>query len=113
MDTAAAPENNVNNINPNILKFAILSKLPPLNIIYLSILNLITNHKINEKELLEKTFATKENKEVIIKEPSTKDECSIIAMAEKNAKETLMQKLYETKSNLNLIYKFSIAFNLV
>jgi len=72
----------------------------------------ITNHKINEKELLEKTFATKENKEVIIKEPSTKDECSIIAMAEKNAKETLMQKLYETKSNLNLIYKLSKKFKL-
>ncbi len=72
----------------------------------------ITNHKINEKELLEKTFATKENKEVIIKEPSTKDERSIIAMAEKNAKETLMQKLYETKSNLNLIYKLSKKFKL-
>ena len=72
----------------------------------------ITNHKINEKELLEKTFATKENKEVIIKEPSTKDERSIIAMAEKNAKETLTQKLYETKSNLNLIYKLSKKFKL-
>ena len=72
----------------------------------------ITNHKINEKELLEKTFSTKENKEVIIKEPSTKDERSIVAMAEKNAKETLMQKLYETKSNLNLIYKLSKKFKL-
>ena len=72
----------------------------------------ITNHKINEKILLEKTFTNKENKEIIIKEPSTKDECSIIAMAEKNAKETLMQKLYETKSNLNLIYKLSKKFKL-
>ncbi|MDC0344491.1 excinuclease ABC subunit UvrC [Pelagibacteraceae bacterium] len=72
----------------------------------------ITNHKINEKELLEKTFANKENKEVVIKEPSTKDEHSIIVMAEKNAKETLTQKLYETQSNLNLIYKLSKKFKL-
>jgi len=72
----------------------------------------ITNHKINEKELLEKTFASKENKAVVIKEPSTKDERSIIAMAEKNAKETLTQKLYETQSNLNLIYKLSKKFKL-
>jgi len=72
----------------------------------------ITNHKINEKELLEKTFTTKENKEVVIKEPTTKDEYSIIAMAEKNAKETLTQKLYETQSNLNLIYKLSKKFKL-
>ena len=33
-------------------------------------------------------------------------------MAEKNAKETLMQKLYETQSNLNLIYKLSKKFKL-
>ena len=72
----------------------------------------ITNHKINEKELLEKTFTSKENKEVIIKEPTTKDERSIVTMAEKNAKETLMQKLYETQSNLNLIYKLSKKFKL-
>ena len=72
----------------------------------------ITNHKINEKELLEKTFASKENKAVVIKKPSTKDEHSIIAMAEKNAKETLTQKLYETQSNLNLIYKLSKKFKL-
>jgi len=72
----------------------------------------ITNHKINEKELLEKTFAIKENKEVIIKEPSTKDERSIVAMAEKNAKETLSQKIYETQSNSNLIYKLSKKFKL-
>ena len=72
----------------------------------------ITNHKINEKELLEKTFASKENKEVIIKEPSTKDERSIVAMAEKNAKETLTQKIYETQSNSNLIYKLSKKFKL-
>ena len=72
----------------------------------------ITNHKINERELLEKTFANKENKKIIIKEPSTKDERSIIVMAEKNAKETLTQKLYETQSNLNLIYKLSKKFKL-
>jgi excinuclease ABC subunit C len=72
----------------------------------------ITNHKINEKELLEKTFTSKENKEVIIKEPETKDEHSIVAMTEKNAKETLMQKLYETQSNLNLIFKLSKKFKL-
>jgi len=73
---------------------------------------IITNHKINEKELLEKTFGSKENKEINIKEPTTKDERSIITMAEKNAKETLIQKLYETKSNLNLIYKLSQKFKL-
>ena len=72
----------------------------------------ITSHKINERELLEKTFTIKENKKIIVKESKTKEEYSLVKMAEKNAKEALTQKLYETQSNLNLIEKLSKKFKL-
>ena len=73
---------------------------------------IITNHKINEKKLLEKTFSIKENKDIIIKEAKKKEEQSLTSMAEKNAKQALTQKLYETQSNLSLINKLSKKFKL-
>jgi excinuclease ABC subunit C len=73
---------------------------------------IITNHKINEKKLLEKTFSVKENKNIIIKEAKKKEEKSLTVMAEKNAKQTLTQKLYEAQSNESLIKKFSKKFKL-
>ena len=73
---------------------------------------IITNHKINKKKLLEKTFSIKENKDIIIKEAKKKEEQSLTSMAEKNAKQALTQKLYETQSNLSLINKLSKKFKL-
>jgi len=72
----------------------------------------ITSHKINEKKLLEKTFSIKENKEITVQEAKKKEELSLVLMAEKNAKQALTQKLYETQSNLSLINKLSIKFKL-
>jgi len=73
---------------------------------------IITNHKINEKKILEKKFSIKENKDIIIKEAKKKEEQSLTSMAEKNAKQALTQKLYETQSNLSLINKLSKKFKL-
>jgi len=73
---------------------------------------IITNHKINEKKLLEKTFSIKENKNIALKEAKKKEELSLTAMAEKNAKQALIQKLYETQSNLSLINNLSNKFKL-
>ena len=72
----------------------------------------ITSHKINEKKLLEKTFSIKENKEITVQEAKKKEELSLVLMAEKNAKQALTQKLYETQSNLSLINKLSKKFKL-
>ena len=73
---------------------------------------IITNHKINEIKLLEKTFSLKENKKVVVKEAKKKEEQSLSYMAEKNAKQALTQKMYETQSNLHLINKLSKKFKL-
>tara|TARA_X000001036_G_scaffold393911_1_gene393864 strand:- start:2201 stop:4039 length:1839 start_codon:yes stop_codon:yes gene_type:complete len=73
---------------------------------------IITNYQIFEKVLLEKAFSGKENKNVIIKEAKTKEEISLSNLAEKNAKQALTQKLYDTKSNTNLIEQLTSKFNL-
>ena len=73
---------------------------------------IITSHKINEKKLLQKTFSIKENKEINVKEAQKKEEKSLVSMAEKNAKQALTQKLYETQGNLSLINKLSKKFKL-
>ena len=73
---------------------------------------IITNHKINEKKLLEKAFSIKEKKEIIIKEAKKKEEKLLTSMAEKNAKQALKIKLYETQSNLSLIEKLIKKFKL-
>jgi len=73
---------------------------------------IITSHKINETKLLEKTFSIKENKQITVKVAKKKEELSLTSMAEKNAKQALTQKLYETESNVNLINKVSKKFKL-
>ena len=98
------PEENLSNILSSfIAQFYENKAIPSL---------IITNQKINEKKLLEEAFYIKENKEIIIKEAKTKEELSLSAMAEKNAKETLNQRLYETQSNLNLMESLSKKFQL-
>ena len=73
---------------------------------------IITNYQIYEKVLLEKAFSGKENKNIIIKQAKTKEEVSLSNLAEKNAKQALIQKLYDTQSNTNLIEQLSSKFNL-
>ncbi len=73
---------------------------------------IITNHKIFEKNLLQKTFSKKEAKDVIIKEAKTKEEMSLSNLAKKNAKQSLTQKLYDTQSNSNLIEQLTKKFDL-
>ncbi|MDC0365988.1 excinuclease ABC subunit UvrC [Pelagibacteraceae bacterium] len=73
---------------------------------------IITNFQIYEKNLLEKAFSGKENKNVIIKLAKSKKEVSLSNLAEKNAKQALTQKLYDTQSNTNLIEQLASKFNL-
>ena len=73
---------------------------------------IITNHEIYEKDLLEKTFSKKENKDVIIKKSKTKEEINLSNLAQKNAKQALTQKLYDTQSNTNLIENLAKKFGL-
>ena len=73
---------------------------------------IITNHKIFEKDLLQKTFSKKEAKDVIIKEAKTKEEMSLSSLAKKNAKQSLTEKLYDTQSNSDLIGQLAKKFDL-
>ena len=73
---------------------------------------ILTNTDIKDLKLLEKTFSTKENKNVIIKKAKNKNEINISKLAEKNAKQALTQKIYQTESNNNLIDNLSKKFNL-
>ena len=73
---------------------------------------IITNYQIFEKILLERAFSGKENKNIIIKQAKSKEEISLSNLAEKNAKQALTQKLYDTKSNTNLIEQLTSKFNL-
>jgi excinuclease ABC subunit C len=73
---------------------------------------IITNYPINEKNLLEKAFSGKENKNIIIKQAKSKEEITLSNLAEKNAKQALTQKLYDTQSNTDLIEQLSSKFNL-
>jgi excinuclease ABC subunit C len=73
---------------------------------------IITNFETNDKKLLEKTFSKKEGKEVIIKLAKSKNEISLSKLAEKNAKQSLTQKLIQSDTNNDLIDQLSIKFKL-
>ena len=72
----------------------------------------ITNCKVFDKKLIEKTFSEKDNKEILIKEANSKNEISISKLAEKNAKQALKQKLIQSDTNNNLIEELASKFNL-
>jgi excinuclease ABC subunit C len=73
---------------------------------------IITNFETNDQKLLEKTFSEKEGKEVVIKIAKSKNEISVSRLAEKNAKQSLTQKLIQSDTNNNLIDKLSVKFKL-
>ena len=72
----------------------------------------ITNNNISENNLLEKAFQKKEGKQIVLREAKSKEEKSLTALAEKNAKLALTQKIYETQSNDSLIEELTRKFSL-
>ncbi len=64
---------------------------------------IVTNYDVEEKDLLEEAFKNKENKIINLKIAKSKEEKDLVILAEKNAKQALTQKIYETESNSNLI----------
>ena len=73
---------------------------------------ILTNIETKEKKLLEKTFSSKENKQITIKKAKAKNEVSISKLAEKNAKQALKQKLIQSDTNNNLIESLATKFKL-
>jgi len=73
---------------------------------------IITNYEVSEKNLLEKAFSNKENKQVIIKKAKSKNEVNISKLAEKNAKQALTQKLIQSDTNNSLVENLSKKFKL-
>ncbi len=84
------------------------NKIPPKLI--------VINKEITDQRLIEKTLELKENKPVSIKTAKKGNELKVSIMAEKNAKEALTRKVYETESNRNLFEevfnKFSLKSNI-
>ena len=73
---------------------------------------IVINKEINDQKLIERTLELKENKPISIKIAKKGNELKISIMAEKNAKEALTRKVYETESNRNLFEELSNKFSL-
>ena len=77
---------------------------------------ILLNTDVNDRLLLETTFSKREKKEITVKLAKTHDEQTLSKLAEKNAKESLTQKILETESNSKLIDnlsdKFLLKFNI-
>ena len=73
---------------------------------------IILNLDIKDKKLIEQTLSTKENKNISIDIVKKGVKAKVISLAEKNAKESLNRKLYETNNNQNLFEEISKKFNL-
>ena len=98
------PDQNINEIMSSFLmQFYENKNIPKL---------IILNQEITDKILIEKTLSKKENINIsiIIAKKGTK--AKVLALAEKNAKESLNRKLYETNNNKNLFEGISKKFNL-
>ena len=72
----------------------------------------IINVDIKDKKLIEETLSKKEKQNISINIAKKGTKAKVIAMAEKNAKESLNRKLYETNNNKNLFEGISKKFNL-
>ena len=77
---------------------------------------ILLNTDVKDRLLLETTFSKREQKEITVKLAKTHDEQTLSKLAEKNAKESLTQKILETESNSKLIDdladKFLLKFNI-
>ena len=73
---------------------------------------IVLNKEIGDQKLIERTLELRENKPISIKIARKGNELKISTMAEKNAKEALTRKVYETESNRNLFEELSNKFSL-
>ncbi len=73
---------------------------------------ILTNCEVKDKRLIEKTFSEKDKKDIIIKLAKNKNEISISSLAEKNAKQSLKQKLIQSDANNNLIEELASKFKI-
>jgi len=73
---------------------------------------IIINLDIEDKRLIEQTLSKKENNNISITVAKKGTKAKVISLAEKNAKESLNRKLYETNNNKNLFEGVSKKFNL-
>jgi len=73
---------------------------------------IIINTEIEDKKLIEETLSKKESSAISINIAKKGTKAKVIAMAEKNAKESLNRKIYETNNNKNLFDGVSKKFNL-
>ena len=80
---------------------------------------IIINTEIEDKKLIEETLSKKESSTISINIAKKGTKAKVIAMAEKNAKESLNRKIYETNNNKNLFdgvakkFDFKNGLNLV
>ena len=73
---------------------------------------IIINTDIKDKKLIEETLSKKEGGTISINIAKKGTKAKVIAMAEKNAKESLNRKIYETNNNKNLFDGVAKKFDL-
>jgi len=98
------PDQNISEIMSSfIMQFYENKNVPKL---------VILNHDIKDKKLIEKTLSSKEDKNISIKVAKKGSKANVVSLAEKNAKESLNRKLYETNNNKNLFEGINKKFNI-
>ena len=105
------PDQNINEILPSfIMQFYENKNIPKL---------IILNSDIKDQKLIQKTLETKEGRTVAIQISKKGNKGKIIKLAERNAKESLIRKIYETDNNKNLFenmcnkFSFKTDINLI
>ena len=73
---------------------------------------IVLNSEIKDQKLIEKTLELKEEKSISIQVVKKGNKAKIVALAEKNAKEALTRKIYETSNNKNLFESICNKFSL-
>jgi excinuclease ABC subunit C len=98
------PDQNISEIMSSfIMQFYENKNVPKL---------VILNHDIKNKKLIEKTLSSKEDKNILITVAKKGSKANVVSLAEKNAKESLNRKLYETNNNKNLFEGINRKFNI-
>ena len=98
------PDENLNEIINSFVSQFYENKSVPSSI--------ILSNEIKEKELIEKTLAQKEGKQITITVAKKGTKLKVINQAISNAKESLNRKLYESQNNRDLFDAVSKKFNL-
>ena len=73
---------------------------------------IIINTEIEDRKLIEETLSKKESSTISINIAKKGTKAKVVAMAEKNAKESLNRKIYETNNNKNLFEGVAKKFDL-